>query len=291
MLRPGHGRRRDPRAVLGGSPPTWGPGHHRGCGVSAGRRAPSRPGRGLHREAHPFAAAGDRESRRGRKGTAHNRCSLPAREGSGGVRGRIARARPRKAGPANAPGNRRPCLGLRLGALFNGGAQHWRNMSFVAVLSSICSAVAVTPGSKQPVTFGSGDEPWRARAFPCSRISSSIGAPFDRIIAAALRPPHHRGSDRGQCILGAKAKRRGRHRRRGLHRVRCLCGGLPQRLGCTVHGSEEIAHLGLTPRPPSALAAQSAWFADGRQSFGNCSWHGECQEACPSGSALTSSLA
>ena len=106
-------------------------------------------------------------------------------------------------------------------------------------------------------------EPWRA---------SSIHRPGGPRRRPERPRSHHRGrwlhrrarwgSDRGQRSLGAEAQRRGRHRCRGLHRVRGLCGGLPQHLGSTVTGEPRLPIWGSCHRVnPSAIVAQSEWLS------------------------------
>jgi succinate dehydrogenase / fumarate reductase iron-sulfur subunit len=49
-----------------------------------------------------------------------------------------------------------------------------------------------------------------------------------------------------------------------------------------------MAHLGLLPQgqPERSRRALSMVAQMDREGFGNCSWHGECQEACPKSISL-----
>jgi succinate dehydrogenase / fumarate reductase iron-sulfur subunit len=126
-------------------------------------------------------------------------------------------------------------------------------------------------------------EPWRARAFPVLRDLVVDRSAFDRIIAAggfigvstgsapeanALPVPKDAAEaamDAAQCI-GCGA-----------------CVAACPNASATLFTAAKAGHLAMLPqgqpeRARRALAMVARMDAEG---FGGCTWHGECQEACP----------
>jgi succinate dehydrogenase / fumarate reductase iron-sulfur subunit len=106
---------------------------------------------------------------------------------------------------------------------------------------------------------------------------------FDRIIAAGGFVSVATGSaPDGNALPIRKERRRPRDGRRGLHRLRRLRGGLPERLA-SLFVSAKLSHLGLLPqgqperheRVPKMVAQMDA------EGFGHCTNHGECEAVCP----------
>ena len=88
-------------------------------------------------------------------------------------------------------------------------------------------------------SFHDGDtitvEPWRAEAFPVLKDLVVDRSAFDRIIQAGGFISVDTGAaPEAHADPGAQAQRRPRLRRGDLYRLRCLRGGLPERLGDAV---------------------------------------------------------
>ena len=103
--------------------------------------------------------------------------------------------------------------------------------------------------------FKDGDElylePWRAQAFPVVKDLVVDRSAFDRIIAAGgFISVAHRQRPGRQRHPDPQGKRRPRHGRGRLHRLRRLRGHVPQRLGGAVHRRQD--------RPPRPAAAGPA---------------------------------
>ena len=109
-------------------------------------------------------------------------------------------------------------------------------------------------------------EPWRSRAFPVVK---------DLVVNRERARSDHRGgrihqrADRRRARRehdpGAEAERRRGDGRRGVHRLRRLRGGVPQRLGVAVHGREDLAPRTAAAGTAGALPARGEdGRADGR---------------------------
>src|SRR5512147_445679 len=136
-------------------------------------------------------------------------------------------------------------------------------------------------------SFKSGDvlylEPWRARAFPVLKDLVVDRSAFDRIIAAGgfisvstgsaqdgnslpvPKPDADAAMDAAQCI-GCGA-----------------CVAACPNASAMLFTSAKAGHLAMLPqgqpeRRRRALGMVAQMDAEG---FGGCTWHGECQEACP----------
>ena len=80
----------------------------------------------------------------------------------------------------------------------------------------------------------------------------------------------------------AEDRRRRRHGRRRLHRLRRLRGGVPERLGM-LFTAAKVSHLGLLPQgqPERYRRALQMVAQMDDEGFGHCTQYGECQAACP----------
>ena len=110
-------------------------------------------------------------------------------------------------------------------------------------------------------------EPWRARAFPVIKDLVVDRGAFDRIIAAGgfiSRADRRRaGRERDP---DPEAGRRRRDGRRGVHRLRRVRRGVPERLGVAVHGGEDLAPGPAAAGPAGAVPPRARdGRADGRR--------------------------
>ena len=140
--------------------------------------------------------------------------------------------------------------------------------------------------------FKDGDEifvePWRASAFPVIKDLVVDRGPLDRIIAAGGFISAQTGSaPDGNAIPVAK-----RAADESMDAAACIgCGAC---VAACPNGSAslflgaKIAHLAELPqgqperhRRVLAMVAQAE-----REGFGSCSWHGECEAACPKGISI-----
>lgn len=135
--------------------------------------------------------------------------------------------------------------------------------------------------------FKDGDEvwiePWRARSFPVLRDLVVNRGAFDRIIAAGGYVSVNTGSAQdANAIPVAKTDADD-----AMDAAACIgCGACVAACpngSASLFTAAKIAHLGLLPqgqpeRKRRAIAMVEQMDFEG---FGNCTWHGECQEACP----------
>ena len=101
-------------------------------------------------------------------------------------------------------------------------------------------------------------EPWRARAFPVIKDLCVNRGALDRIIAAGgyISAPHGRRAGR-ERDPGAEGRRRRGDGCRGVHRLRRVRGGVPERLGLAVHRRRRSRTSACCRRAsPSATAAR-----------------------------------
>jgi succinate dehydrogenase / fumarate reductase, iron-sulfur subunit len=135
--------------------------------------------------------------------------------------------------------------------------------------------------------FSDGDvifiEPWRARAFPIVKDLVVDRSALDRIIAAGgyISAPTGGARD-ANSILVAKASVDS-----AMDAAACIgCGACVAACpngSASLFTGAKISHLGLLPqgqpeRDRRVLGMVSQMDAE---EFGGCTWHGECQEACP----------
>ena len=127
-------------------------------------------------------------------------------------------------------------------------------------------------------------EPWRADAFPVVKDLVVDRSAFDRIIAAGGYISVNTGwRARRQRHPRPQGHRRGGHGRGGLHRLRRLRGGLPQRLGRCCSSARRSSQLALLPQGQPEQERRVSRMVEQMdlEGFGNCSNHGECEAACP----------
>ena len=136
-------------------------------------------------------------------------------------------------------------------------------------------------------TFKDGDEitvePWRARAFPVLRDLVVDRGALDRIIAAGGYVTATPGGPQdANAILVAKTEADA-----AMDAAACIgCGACVAACpngSASLFTAAKIAHLGLLPQgqPERHLRVVRMIDQMDAESFGGCTWHGECQDACP----------
>ncbi|MFN8652842.1 MAG: succinate dehydrogenase/fumarate reductase iron-sulfur subunit [Gemmatimonadales bacterium] len=136
-------------------------------------------------------------------------------------------------------------------------------------------------------SFKSGDtiyiEPWRARAFPVIKDLVVDRGAFDRIVAAGGFISASTGSaPDGNAIPVPKTD--SDHAMDAAACIGCgACVAACPNASAMLFTSAKVGHLGMLPqgqpeRHRRALSMVAQMDAEG---FGGCTWHGECEEACP----------
>ena len=135
--------------------------------------------------------------------------------------------------------------------------------------------------------FKDGDviyiEPWRARAFPIVKDLVVDRSALDRIIAAGgyISAPTGGARDANSILVAKTAVDS------AMDAAACIgCGACVAACpngSASLFTAAKISHLGLLPqgqpeRDRRVLGMVSQMDAE---EFGGCTWHGECQEACP----------
>jgi succinate dehydrogenase / fumarate reductase iron-sulfur subunit len=135
--------------------------------------------------------------------------------------------------------------------------------------------------------FKDGDvvyvEPWRAGAFPVQRDLIVDRSAFDRIIAAGgFVTAAAGGPQDANAILIPKDDAE-----RAMDAAACIgCGACVAACpngSASLFTAAKISHLGLLPQgqPERGRRALSMIAKMDEEGFGGCTWHGECQHACP----------
>jgi succinate dehydrogenase / fumarate reductase iron-sulfur subunit len=141
-------------------------------------------------------------------------------------------------------------------------------------------------------TFKDGDEiwiePWRAKAFPVIKDLIVDRGAFDRIIQAGgfISAPTG-GAPDGNAIPVPK-----QDADVAMDAAACIgcgaCVAACPNASASLFTAAKISHLGVLPqgqaeryRRALSMVAQMEL-----EDFGGCSWHGECQEACPKGISI-----
>jgi succinate dehydrogenase / fumarate reductase iron-sulfur subunit len=135
--------------------------------------------------------------------------------------------------------------------------------------------------------FRDGDsvtiEPWRAKAFPVLKDLVVDRSAFDRIIqAGGFITAAAGGPQDANAILVAKEASD-----RAMDAAACIgCGACVAACpngSASLFTAAKISHLGLLPQgqPERDRRALAMTQTMDDEAFGGCTWHGECQEACP----------
>jgi succinate dehydrogenase / fumarate reductase iron-sulfur subunit len=141
-------------------------------------------------------------------------------------------------------------------------------------------------------TFKDGDEiwiePWRAKAFPVIKDLVVDRGAFDRIIqAGGFITAATGGAPDGNAIPVSKEDAD-----EAMDAAACIgCGACVAACpngSASLFTAAKITHLGVLPQgqPERYRRALSMVAQMELEDFGGCSWHGECQEACPKGISI-----
>jgi succinate dehydrogenase / fumarate reductase iron-sulfur subunit len=136
-------------------------------------------------------------------------------------------------------------------------------------------------------SFTDGDtiyiEPWRARAFPVIKDLTVDRSALDRIIQAGgfITAPTG-GAQDANTILVSKASADS-----AMDAAACIgcgaCVAACPNASASLFTASKITHLGLLPQgqPERYRRALAMVEQMDLEHFGQCTWFGECQEACP----------
>jgi len=131
-------------------------------------------------------------------------------------------------------------------------------------------------------------EPWRARAFPVLKDLVVDRSAFDRIIAAGgfIAAPTGAAPEANVSSVPKQSAEA------AMDAAACIgCGACvaacPNASAALFTGAK-IAHLGILPQGQPERDRRVVGMVEqmDAESLGNCSWHGECQEACPKGISI-----
>jgi len=136
-------------------------------------------------------------------------------------------------------------------------------------------------------SFKDGDtiyiEPWRARAFPIIKDLTVDRSAFDRIIQAGGFITAPTGGAKGANSIFVSTERV----ETLMDETACIgcgaCVAACPNAAASLFTSAKITHLGLLPQgqPERYRRALEMVKQMDLENFGNCTLHGECQEACP----------
>ncbi len=140
--------------------------------------------------------------------------------------------------------------------------------------------------------FKDGDEihiePWRAKPFPVIKDLVVDRSAFDRIIAAGgFITAAAGGPQDANAILVAKDDAD-----RAMDAAACIgCGACVAACpngSASLFAAAKVTHLGLLPQgqPERRRRVKAIVEKMDAEGFGGCTWHGECQEACPKGISI-----
>jgi succinate dehydrogenase / fumarate reductase iron-sulfur subunit len=135
--------------------------------------------------------------------------------------------------------------------------------------------------------FKDGDvisvEPWRSKALPVVKDLVVDRSALDRIIAAGGYISASTGGARdANCLLIPKPAAD-----RAMDAAACIgCGACVAACpngSASLFTAAKIAHLALLPQGQPERDRRVVKMIDqmDKEGFGGCTWHGECQEACP----------
>ncbi|HEV2641390.1 MAG TPA: succinate dehydrogenase/fumarate reductase iron-sulfur subunit [Candidatus Elarobacter sp.] len=136
-------------------------------------------------------------------------------------------------------------------------------------------------------SFQDGDEiviePWRARAFPVIKDLVVNRSAFDRIIqAGGYVGVSTGGAPDGNDILVGKIAAD-----EAMDAAACIgcgaCVAACPNASASLFTAAKVTHLGKLPQGQPERERRAARMVEHMdlEGFGSCTWHGECQEACP----------
>lgn len=141
-------------------------------------------------------------------------------------------------------------------------------------------------------TFEDGDEiwvePWRADAFPVLKDLVVDREPFDRIIEAGGYISVRTGSVPEANVVPVPKARADR----AFDAAACIgcgaCVAACPNASAMLFTASKAAHLSYLPQGQAERKERAARLvlAHDREGFGNCTFHGACQEVCPKGIAI-----
>jgi succinate dehydrogenase / fumarate reductase iron-sulfur subunit len=147
-----------------------------------------------------------------------------------------------------------------------------------------CTCAILTTATPSP---SSPSAPWPSRS---SRTLPWIAVPWTKSSRpAAMFRCQHRRCAGCQRHPGTPGSGRTGHGCRPVHRLRRLCGLLPQCVRHAVHQRENITAGAACPRAnPKRPSEPSTWFAPWTTwDFGNCTNERECEAECPKEISIT----
>ena len=126
-------------------------------------------------------------------------------------------------------------------------------------------------------------EPWRARAFPVIKDLAVDRSALDRIIQAGgfVSAPTGGAQDANSILVPKQSVDS------AMDAAACIgcgaCVAACPNASASLFTAAKITHLGLLPQgqPERYRRALSMVQQMEIEDFGSCTWHGECQEACP----------